>query len=176
MLVAKIAKKICNSLRLSPFGEHGKKCSAGFGIKGHLKNVSLGDRVSLGNNCFFNSLLAKVQIGNFVMIANEVLFVTGNHRYDIIGKRMIDITNEEKRKQDDLDIVVEDDVWIGSRAIVLKGITIGRGSIVGAGAVVTKSVPPYSIVAGNPAKVVKMRFTKSEIEEHEKLITKNKEV
>ena len=104
------------------------------------------------------------------MVANEVLFITGNHRYDIIGKRMIEVTNKEKRKQDDLDITIEDDVWIGSRAIILKGVTIGRGSIVGAGAVVTKSTPPYSIVAGNPAKMVKVRFTESEIQEHEKLI------
>lgn len=89
---------------------------------------------------------------------------------------MIEVTNEDKRKQDGLDIVVEDDVRIGSRAIILKGVIIGRRSIVGAGVVVAKRVPPHSIVAGNPAKVVKMRFTKSEIEEHEKLIAKNEEV
>ncbi len=173
MLVFKIARKFHNLLRLSSFGEHGKKCCAGYGIKGHLKNVFLGNRVFVGDNCFFNSLLAKVKIGNYTMIANEVLFITGNHRYDIIGKRMIEVTNKEKRKRDDLDVVVEDDVWIGSRVIILKGVTIGRGSIVGAGAVVTKSIPPYSIVAGNPAKIVKMRFTESEILEHEKLIQKH---
>ncbi len=54
-------------------------------------------------------------------------------------------------------VVIEDDVWIGSRVTILPGVTIGRGSVVGAAAVVTKDVPPYSVVAGNPAKVVKTR-------------------
>ncbi len=56
-------------------------------------------------------------------------------------------------------VVIEDDVWIGTRAIILPGVRVGAGSIIGAGAVVTKSVPPYSIVAGNPARVVKSRLT-----------------
>ena len=53
------------------------------------------------------------------------------------------------------EVVIEDNVWIGERSTILKGVTIGRGSIVGCASVVTKSVPPYSVVAGNPAKVVK---------------------
>ena len=73
-------------------------------------------------------------------------------------------------KEFDKDIVVEDDVWIGTRAIILKGVTIHKGAIVGAGAVVTKDVPPYSIVAGNPAKIVKMRFTDEEIKKHEAIL------
>ena len=54
-------------------------------------------------------------------------------------------------------IIIEDDVWLGSRVIVLPGVTIGKGSIIGAGTVLTKSVPPYSIVAGNPGKIVRNR-------------------
>lgn len=55
--------------------------------------------------------------------------------------------------------------------IILKGVTIGRGSVVGAGAVVTKDVPPYAIVGGNPAKVIRFRFTKEQIKEHEKILS-----
>ena len=54
-------------------------------------------------------------------------------------------------------IVIEDDVWIGARVIILKGVTIGKGSIIGAGSVVTKDVEPYSIVGGNPAKLIRKR-------------------
>ncbi|MBN2965577.1 CatB-related O-acetyltransferase, partial [Sulfurospirillum sp. T05] len=56
------------------------------------------------------------------------------------------------------DIIIEDDVWIGSNCVILSGVTIGRGSVIGAGSVVTKNIPKYSIVGGNPAKVIKNRF------------------
>lgn len=58
---------------------------------------------------------------------------------------------------DEKPVVIEDDVWIGLRVTILPGVTIGKGSVIGASAVVTKSVPPYSVVAGNPAKIVKTR-------------------
>jgi len=58
-------------------------------------------------------------------------------------------------------IVIEDDVWIGANATILKGVRISRGSIVGSGAVVTKDVPPYSIVGGNPAKIIRSRLVAS---------------
>jgi serine acetyltransferase len=64
----------------------------------------------------------------------------------------------EKRPEDDQPIVIEDDVWIGSCAIVLKGTRIGRGAIVGAGALVTKDVLPYTVVAGSPARRIGVRF------------------
>jgi virginiamycin A acetyltransferase len=64
-------------------------------------------------------------------------------------------------------IIVEDDVWIGESATILAPLVIGRGSIVAAGAIVTCDVPPYSIVAGNPARVIKMRFSAAEIVEHQ---------
>ena len=62
------------------------------------------------------------------------------------------------------DIILEDDVWIGHSAIIMSGVTLGQGSIVAAGAVVTKDVPPYAIVGGNPAKIIKYRFEREVIE------------
>lgn len=62
------------------------------------------------------------------------------------------------------------DNWIAANAIILKGVNVGRGAIVASGAVVTKDVPPYSIVGGVPAKVIGMRFDESQIEEHEKML------
>ena len=57
-------------------------------------------------------------------------------------------------------VIIEDDVWIGARAIILPGVIIGKGSVIGAGAVVAKSIPPYSVAVGNPARVVKTRTDK----------------
>ena len=68
---------------------------------------------------------------------------------------------------DDADVHIEDDVWIGCNVTILKGVTIGRGAVVAAGSVCTKSVPPYAIVGGNPAKLMKYRGEISEIMKHE---------
>ena len=67
----------------------------------------------------------------------------------------------------DQPVVIEDGVWCGANVTILKGVTIGRGSVVAAGAVVTKSFPPYSIIGGIPAKLIKMRFTEEEIKKNE---------
>ena len=72
----------------------------------------------------------------------------------------------------DLPVVIEDDVWTGANVTILKGVTIGRGSVIAAGAVVTKSFPPYSIIGGVPAKLIKMRFTPEQIAEHERVLYK----
>lgn len=69
--------------------------------------------------------------------------------------------------------MIENDVWCGANVTILKGVTIGRGSVVAAGAVVTKSFPPYNIIGGVPAKLLKMRFTPEQIAEHERLIKGN---
>ena len=100
--------------------------------------------------------------------------ITGDHRTDIIGKYIIDVTVSEKLQENDAPVVIEDDVWCGANVTILKGVTIGRGSIVAAGAVVTQSFPPYSIIGGVPAKLLKQRFTSQEIEEHERLLNNNK--
>tara|TARA_A100001391_G_C5079914_1_gene279860 strand:- start:4151 stop:4474 length:324 start_codon:yes stop_codon:yes gene_type:complete len=81
---------------------------------------------------------------------------------------MTTVRDHEKRAEDDLGVVIEDDVWVGTRAVILHGVTVGRGSIVAAGAIVTKDVPRYSIVAGVPAQVIKYRWSADAIAEHER--------
>jgi maltose O-acetyltransferase len=99
------------------------------------------------------------------MFGPQVAVIGGRHNTSVVGRFMIDVT--EKRPEDDLGVVIQDDVWVGARAIILRGVVIGRGSIVGAGALVTKSVPPYAIVVGVPARVVRFRWDVETILEHE---------
>lgn len=75
-----------------------------------------------------------------------------------------------KLSENDQDVIFEGDNWIGMNVTILKGVTIGRGCIVAAGAVVNKSTPQYSIVGGVPAKVLKMRFTPEQIKAHEAIL------
>lgn len=93
----------------------------------------------------------SITIGNNVRIAPHVMMIAANHVFDDVTKPIT--TQGLVRKS----IVVEDDVWIAGRANIMAGVRIGTGSVVAAGAVVTKDVPPYSVVAGVPAKVIKMR-------------------
>ncbi len=116
---------------------------------------------------------------NFVMkkgsgAAHGLTVSTGNHM-SIPGLLMKQVTEKIKEKYDinheyNNDVVVEEDVWIASNVTLLSGVTIGRGGVIGAGAVIRKNTPPYSLVLGNPAKVVGFRFTPAEVVEHEKFL------
>ena len=106
---------------------------------------------------------AKLKIGSFCSIAEEVRFlVGGEHSYRTISTFPFDVFATRTSGPHDGskgDIVVGDDVWIGFRAMIMSGVTIGQGAMVAANALVTKDVPPYAIVGGNPARVIKYRFT-----------------
>lgn len=132
--------------------------------------ISIGRNSNLGLRPTLMAGRSRIHIGENVMFGPEVTIRGGNHRIDVIGKPMIAVTDGEKRDQDDRGVVIEDDVWVGTRAIILHGVTIGRGAVVGAGAVVTRSVPPYAIVAGVPARVTGFRFTVEQVLEHEGMV------
>lgn len=129
------------------------------------KNIHVGNNVSLGLRPILMAELSEIRIGNHVMFGPEVVVIGGGHNSTVIGRSMA--TVHEKTGNEDLGVVIEDDVWVGTRAIILRGVCVGRGSIVGAGALVTKSVPPYSIVGGNPATVIKFRWDIDTILAHE---------
>jgi len=134
-----------------------------------FQNVELGDYVAIGKGATFLATESRIILGNKVMLGPNVTIIGGNHNTSVVGKYMYDVL--EKRSCDDEDVVIEDDVWVGSNAIILKGVTIRRGAIVAAGALVTKDVPPYSIVAGVPARVIKLRFDSLETTlEHERIL------
>ena len=114
-------------------------------------NNGMGD-VLIGNNAIIgigNVIIGPVSIGNNVIFAQHVGILAMNHGYKDIHTPIRD------QKCTYALITVEDDCWIGSNAIVTAGVTIGKHSIVAAGSVVTKDIPPYSIAAGNPARIIR---------------------
>ena len=117
-------------------------------------NIRIGNRSGLGIN---SRIYGPVFIGDHVMMGPDVMILTSNHRYDRLDIPMIDQGGTDHRP-----VTIEDDVWIGSRTIILPGVRVGSGAVIGAGSVVTKDVPPYGIVAGNPAKLIKYRRMETE--------------
>lgn len=135
-----------------------------------LENLSIGEGTSIPKGSTFYCTRASLTIGKKVIFGPHPTIITGDHRIDVIGKHLMDVTDEEKLPENDAPIVIEDGVWCGANVTILKGVTIGRGSIVAAGAVVTQSCAPYSIIGGVPAKLIKMRFSPEQIAEHESLL------
>ena len=128
-------------------------------------NVYIGKEVSVECNC---------RIGDYCLIANRVAFVGRlDHDYRLVGIPVrfspwvggYRDADREERTNDK--VVVESDVWIGYGVIILTGVNIGRGSVIAAGSTVTRDIPPYSIAAGVPARVIGRRFDDAQIKEHE---------
>jgi acetyltransferase-like isoleucine patch superfamily enzyme len=114
-------------------------------------NNGMGD-IIIGNNVrvgISNVLIGPVTIGNYVIIAQNVVMSGLNHTYHDIH------IPTSLQKCTTGQITIEDEVWIGANSVITAGVTIGKHSVVAGGSVVTKNVPPYTIVAGNPAKIIK---------------------
>ena len=131
-----------------------------------LHNIHISDNVRIARYAVIYSTEAKVLIGPKTEIAPYLKIISGNHRFDKTGHFIFD-GDYEKKSGDDKDVILEGDHWLGINVTILSGVTVGRGSIIAAGAVLNKSVPPYAIVGGVPAKVLKYRFTIDECLEHE---------
>lgn len=112
-------------------------------------NVSLGTNGNLGINCRVHGALT---MGDNVMMGPDCIIYTRNHAFD-----RLDVPMCEQGFQEERPVTIGSDVWIGGRVIILPGVTVGNGVIIGAGSVVTKDVPDYAIVCGNPAVVKKAR-------------------
>ena len=142
---ARFLRKLCGKVIL-------KSCGRNVNIeKGAVFSsfVSLGDNSGIGIEA---NLVGPVCIGENVMMGPNCTFYTRNHSFDRLDVPMCQQGFSEVKP-----IIIGNDVWIGGHVIVLPGVHIGDGAIVGAGAVVTKNVPKYAIVGGNPAKVLRFR-------------------
>lgn len=115
-------------------------------VNNGVGDVLIGDRTRIGMN---NVLIGPVTIGNDVMFAQNIVLSGLNHGYE-------DITIvPHKQAVTKKKITIEDEVWIGANSVVVAGVTIGKHSVIAAGSIVIKDIPPYSVAAGNPAKVIK---------------------
>jgi len=124
--------------------------------------ISIGHNSFIGSNCWLHS---QARIGNYVMLAGQVSIVGGDHKYNVVGVPMINAGRDTNKP-----VTICDDVWVGHRAIIMHGVTIGQGAIVAAGAIVTSDVEPYAIVGGVPAKKIKSRFNNEEIKIHQQVL------
>lgn len=125
--------------------------------------VDVGRYVYIGAHC---SSSGPLRIGDMCMISTHVRFVGNDHLTNIIGGPTRLEFNAEPRRL----TILEADCWIGQGAIIREGVRIGRGAVVAAGAVVTRSVEPYSIVAGSPARHLRFRFSADEIVAHDRAL------
>lgn len=132
-----------------------------------VENFYFDKDIRIARYAVIYSTKAKLIIGKKVDIAPYLKIITGNHTIDGLGHFMFD-GGYPKKPEDDQDVIIEGDAWLGINVTILAGVTVGRGSVISAGAVVTKSCPPYSVLVGVPAKVLKYRFSVEEVIEHEK--------
>lgn len=137
-------------------------------------DISIGDYTTLGVcNLFFG----PVEIGKYCQIGAYVSVFASNHPLNrittYINKRLFD-GRMKKEHADIAKVVIGNDVWIGHGVIILSGVTIGDGVVIGAGSVITKNIEPYSVVAGNPARLIRYRFTSSVVKQLKELQWWNK--
>lgn len=125
----------------------GFRIGAGCEILGN-ENVSVGNNVNLGSHTCILAAKARLILGDDVIFGPHVTVVTGDHRTDILDRPMASVCDDEKLPENDQDVVLAGDNWVGSNAVILKGVTIGRGAVVASGAIVNKDVQDYSIVGG----------------------------
>lgn len=150
-LGSKHIRRFCAKLMFEHCGkgvniEHGAFLASG-------KDIEIGNNSGVGIDC---RITGPLSIGDDVMMAPGVSIVTQNHEISDTEIPMRLQTAEKKK------VTICDDVWIGTNAIILPGITVGKGSVVAGGAVVTKDVPPYTIVGGNPARIIRKRKEETE--------------
>lgn len=115
-------------------------------INNAVGDVVIGDHTRVG---LHNTIIGPVRIGNHVNLAQGITITALNHNFSDAEKRI------DEQGVSTTPVVLEDDIWIGANAVILPGVTIGQHSVVAAGAIVTKDVPPHSLVAGVPAKVIR---------------------
>jgi chloramphenicol O-acetyltransferase type B len=130
----------------------------------HCKDIRIGDFVYIGNNCHLS--IDTLDIGDYTMLASQVSIVGGDHRFDIAGVPIRNTGRAERKG-----VIIGKDCWLGHGVTVLDGVELGEGAIIAAGSVVTRSVEPYSVYAGVPAKRIKDRFqNNADIRLHSKSI------
>jgi len=115
-------------------------------INNGVGDIYIGDRTRIGLGC---TLIGPVRIGNDIRLAQNIVMSGLNHNYEDISRPISDqgVTTSP--------IIIEDESWVGANCVVLPGVTVGKHCVIAAGSIVTRDIPPYSVAAGNPARVLK---------------------
>jgi acetyltransferase-like isoleucine patch superfamily enzyme len=167
-LAERVKRRILMALLRPLFARHGRNFVFDPDGSYSFKTIQVGDDVFIGPGAILQASESSIIIGNKVLFGPNVTIMGGDHNTSVVGQFMYDV--KVKRPEDDQPIVIEDDVWIGAGVTILKGVRLSRGCIVAAGAVVTHDVPPYSVAAGVPARVIGLRFDVGTIITHEALL------
>lgn len=180
--IAKVANKGARNLEMRrrfPNAIIDDGCSASgdvsIGVNSHLLSDCIINHSKIGNYTYIcrKALIQNTIIGNYCSISHEFICGLGNHPLDQFSTSPLfyrknntfnlEIVEKDSDFQDYASIMIGNDVWIGARCTVLDGVTIGDGAVVASGAVVTKNVPPYAIVGGVPAKIIRYRASEETI-------------
>lgn len=132
------------------------------------QNVILEDNVRINPSAKIITYTGKFIVKKYSLIAYGLTVVTGNHM-PTVGLPQYESGNSHINDKED-DIIIEEDCWIGANVTILKGVTIGRGCVIGANTLVNKSLPPYSVAVGCPARIIASKFSKEQIIKHEQIL------
>ncbi len=152
-------------------------CGRGFIFHGDWqiaqpRNIHIGDEVYIGPGAMISINDGTVlRMGHRVMIGPGLTIMGGDHSFRVIGKPMRHVLTGINEGE----IVLEDDVWCGANVTILRRVRVGEGTIVGAGSVVPKSLPPYATCVGNPCRPVRLRFSDEELRQHLSLLGRDAE-
>lgn len=141
-----------------------QKSELGSGVQLNRRNIIIECKVGDYTYTGANTIIKCADIGKFCSISWNVSMTGNQHDYNLVTTHpFIHLKNfgfvDDRHPLEKQRVTVENDVWIGMNTSILPGIKIGSGAVIGAGSVVTKDVPPYAIVVGNPAKIIKYRFS-----------------
>lgn len=163
-------KRIRQRIIYKKLGSIGKGSYLDFPINlyGDAHHIHIGNNSTIFGYFKFISVKGCLYVGDNLIAAQGLTVVTDNHVRNV-GTLIKDMSNVEKNTKFS-DVIIEDDVWLGSNVTILPGVTIGRGAFVGAGAVIRKTIPPYSVVIGNPQQIIGFNLSPEEIVEHEKVL------
>jgi acetyltransferase-like isoleucine patch superfamily enzyme len=166
VLLSQVLRRFRAWLARPAFAQHGRRFR--FDPDGSYTHstIHVGDDVDLGVGAIlWAASPAYIEIRDKVIFGPNVTIMAGDHIIDVPGAFMADL--HKKRPGDDLPVIIERDVWIGANATILKGVTLGRGCVVAAGSVVTRSTEPCTMVGGVPARKIRDRFTPEQMVAHE---------
>lgn len=157
LIISRLIRSTRRMCAKSCFDKCGKNVNIEKGADfGNGNGIEIGDNSGIGVNC---SIRGPLLMGDNIMMGPEVIIMTSSHNFEDLSIPMNQQGAPPKQK-----VTIYSDVWIGTRVIIMPGVTIGRGAIIGAGAVVTKDVPEFAIVGGVPAKFIRSRLSTKDVE------------